>query len=167
MVYQPITEVCAVSELCTFACQEVPLPLILLGSRHTFRPFLYFWHYDALLITETPITYKDHSGTIHLHGLVFLKLLFMLDKHPFYKECLQQIEMTGWKAAKESREPDAYADEQDLPFRDPNIVPPPVLRPEEVTQRANQHRLLLDNSRKNNWSISHFPQGQQLSVHSP
>lgn len=96
MVYQPITEVCAVSELCTFGCKEVPL-LNLLGSQHTIRPFLYFKHYDVLLTTETPVTYKDGSGNVDLYGLLLLKLLFMLDKYPFHKKCLETIEKTGWK----------------------------------------------------------------------
>lgn len=38
-VYQPICELCAFSELCTFECNEVPL-INIFGSRHTFRPFL-------------------------------------------------------------------------------------------------------------------------------
>ena len=56
-IYQPITEVCAVSELCRITCDEVP-GVNIFGSRHTYRPFLFFresmifmdWHfYDCYL----------------------------------------------------------------------------------------------------------------------
>lgn len=55
-IYQPICELAAFSELCTFPCDEIPL-INIFGSRYTFRPFLYFRKYDVLLTTSTPFTF--------------------------------------------------------------------------------------------------------------
>lgn len=104
-VYQPITEVCALSEVCTYPEDSKGIPLVnIFASRNTFRPFLYFKEYDVLLTTLTPITYvRKDKVAFDIHGLALLKLLFSIDCHPFKEEKLEEVTKSMWKAAKDGR----------------------------------------------------------------
>ena len=107
-IYQPICEGISFAELCTFPCAEVPL-VIMLATRHVFRPFLYFKKHDVLLTVERPVTYFD-GNSVHLHGIVLLKLLFSLHEMKFKKSFFKNCPKTGWQEARRNRCPDVYKD---------------------------------------------------------
>lgn len=131
-VYQPITELCALSEVCTYSDDSKAIPLVnIFASRNTFRPFLYFKEYDVLLTTLTPITYvRKDKVAFDIHGLALLKLLFSIDCYPFREDKLEGVTKSMWKAAKDGQgiydnvwlsteAPGA----EDASKSDPNIMP--------------------------------------------
>ena len=84
-LHQPITLLCSMSELCEAMDPSIPL-IGLYGNRYSYRPLLYFREHDVLLTTSTPFTYFDSQQRIDLHGLVFLRVLAMLQDYPFANE---------------------------------------------------------------------------------
>ena len=112
------------------------------ASRHTYRPFLYFKYCDVLLTTRTPITYvRTDKKAFDIHGLVFLKLLFLFDRHPFKKQNLEKITKSMWEGSKNgemiydgvwlSTEAPGTEDAS----RDPNIMPFEALTAREIVKR--------------------------------
>ena len=142
-IYQPITELCAMSEVCTFAEESDEIPLVnIYASRHTYRPFLYFKHYDVLLTTQRPIAYVRTDKTkFDIHGLALLKNLFLFDCYPFKKEALERITQSMWRAAQNGQAiySDVYLSTEapgaEVATRDPNIMPFVVSTPRELLKR--------------------------------
>lgn len=100
-MYQPITQILSLSEMCTYAEDSDEVPLVcIFANRHTMRPFLYFHHYDVLLTTLKPVTFSPHQETVDIHGMILIKLLFLLDAHRFNAEILGRATKSKWKAAK-------------------------------------------------------------------
>ena len=107
-LYQPITPLCSMSELCEAIDPSIPL-IGLYGSKYSYRPLLYFREHDVLLITSTPFTYFDSQQRIDLHGLVFLRVLAMLQDYPFANEVfIGSDKKLGWKDAREKHNADVF-----------------------------------------------------------
>lgn len=131
--YQPIVQTCAFSEMCTFQDSRTPL-ICIYGDMNTFRPFLYFNKSDVLLTTQLPFTFND--GTVHIHALALLALLFRMYNHPCKLSTSDEIRKCGWQQARLERDPDAYKQvslyvegdgvESANRKRNPNIGPPPI-----------------------------------------
>lgn len=129
---QPMMEIMALSEVCTFPNTEIPL-ICIYGNRSAYRPLLYFKEYDVLLTTTKPSAFYDSDEEeFHVTGLAFLHLLFQLHEYPFNKEELNRLSKTGWKAAKNISNCTAYTDSQvslesepkASTSRNPNITQP-------------------------------------------
>ena len=51
---QPISEILAMSQTCSFGNSDIPL-VLLFGNRNRYRPLLYFNSHDVLLTTANPV----------------------------------------------------------------------------------------------------------------
>lgn len=109
--YQPILQLCATAELCTFTDARVPL-INIYGSRETYKPYLYFKAHDVMLTCQLPAIIMENSGSrarkYNLHGLVLMELLFRLHKYPAEPDVLHNLTQCGWREAMNARNPTAY-----------------------------------------------------------
>lgn len=142
-LYQPITLLCSMSELCEAIDPSIPL-IGLYGSRYSYRPLLYFREHDVLFTTSTPFTYFDSQQRIDLHGLVFLRVLAMLQDHPFANEVfIGSDKKLGWKDAREKCNADVFRgvslsiEDDGVEDQNPNDMPPPIAPLSTSLKRAH------------------------------
>ena len=100
---QPIIEILAMSQACSFENNSIPLVLVY-GSRYRFRPLLYFNYEDVLLTTSHAIPYISPDGEgVSLQGMFLLFLLCYKNLVEFNAAEIAKLPRTGWKDAISKR----------------------------------------------------------------